>query len=149
MGREAVGKRGRNHFVIGAAETMVCYQGSWVSQAEQIWQLQSDSPKVGGLQTQFSPCLAKAGQPSVQASSRRPREQQEPREKGQLSVRVSQFVKYLLQNHFGQQGCRMLVKCINDWNPIQIIRISWGPALGYLASALDEFQPQLGLIIIC
>lgn len=75
----------------GKRQEAFCYRGygnsgllsrEWVSQAEWIWQLQSGIPKQVGYKHNSVPYLAKAGQPSSLASSRRPRQQREPKEKG-------------------------------------------------------------------
>lgn len=93
-----------------------------VSQAEWIWQLKSGSRKASELQIQFSPLPGK-GRPA-----RRPREQWEPRKKGQLLWGWSAYKMH-----------RSLEPYLGDQNLL-------GSCLGYLTNTLGEIQAQLSLI---
>lgn len=60
----AVWERGRKHVVIGAAETVVLYQGSGHLKQKRISKLQLAVPRQVGSKHNSVPCLIQAGQPS-------------------------------------------------------------------------------------
>lgn len=150
---EAMWKRGSKHVVIGAAKTVVCYQGSGCLRQSEYSSCSWVAPRQVGLTNYNSvPCLAKGGGPSSLAS-RSPREQWQPRENGELPDRVSQFAKHLLslQNFPDPTSLESKRTCKRhrSLEPNADNQNLLGSCLGCWTNILDESSAQSRLITNC
>lgn len=109
--RSSMGKR--KHPVIAAAETWVCYQRSRCLRQSGSGSCSLEAQGMCAPDTSQSPAWRKQFSPPA----RRPREQWEPRKKGELPASFSVWETPAASSLWGWRACK-----------IQTIRISWGAA---------------------